>query len=54
LVKLFFWTATINKWYKFLHEDALKEAIVSSLKYFLYWLVGHEPRQAGLGDIAIL
>jgi REP element-mobilizing transposase RayT len=32
LDKLYFWTATINNWYKLLQEDALKEIIISSLK----------------------
>ncbi len=31
--KLYFWTATINNWYKLLNDDALKDVIVSSLKY---------------------
>ncbi len=30
---IYFWTATINKWYKLLHEDASKEIILSSLKH---------------------
>jgi putative transposase len=33
LGKLYFWTATINNWYKLLQEDALKEIIISSLKH---------------------
>lgn len=31
--KLYFWTATINNWYKLLQENALKEVIISSLKH---------------------
>ena len=31
--KLYFWTATINNWYKLLQEDAIKEIIISSLKH---------------------
>ncbi len=31
--KIYFWTATINNWYKLLNEDVLKEVIISSLKY---------------------
>ncbi len=31
--KLYFWTATINNWYKLLQEDALKEIIISSLRH---------------------
>ncbi len=31
--KLYFWTATVNNWYKLLNDDALKDVIVSSLKY---------------------
>src|SRR5688572_29882005 len=30
---LYFWTATINNWYKLLQDDALKEIIISSLKH---------------------
>ncbi|MEO6330570.1 MAG: hypothetical protein ABIO55_16665 [Ginsengibacter sp.] len=30
--KLYFWTATINNWYKLLNDEALKEVIISSLK----------------------
>ena len=33
LDRLYFWTATINNWYKLLQEDALKEIIISSLKH---------------------
>ena len=30
---LYFWTATINNWYKLFQDDALKEIIISSLKH---------------------
>ena len=33
LHKIYFWTATINKWQKLLEEDKFKEIIVDSLKY---------------------
>ena len=33
LGRLYFWTATINNWYRLLQEDALKEIIISSLKH---------------------
>ena len=29
----YFWTATMNIWYKVLQEDALKEIMISSLKH---------------------
>ncbi len=33
--KLYFWTATINNWYKLLEEDELKQVVVSSLQYLV-------------------
>jgi len=33
LDRLYFRTATTNNWHKLLHEDALKEIIISSLKH---------------------
>ena len=33
LGRLYFWTATINNWYRLLQEDSLKEIIISSLKH---------------------
>jgi REP element-mobilizing transposase RayT len=33
--KLYFWTATINNWYKLLEEDELKEIVISSLQYLV-------------------
>ncbi len=33
--KLYFWTATVNNWYKLLEEDQLKEVIISSLRYLV-------------------
>ncbi len=34
--KLYFWTATINNWYKLLEEDVLKEVVISSLQYLVH------------------
>ncbi len=34
--KFYFWTATINNWYKLLEEDVLKEIIISSLQYLVH------------------
>jgi len=33
LDKIFFWTATINKWQRLLEEDNFKEIIINSLRY---------------------
>ena len=31
--KVYFWTATINSWYKLMEEDAVKQIITDSLKF---------------------
>ena len=31
--KIYFWTATINRWQKLLLEDRYKDVIISSLEY---------------------
>ena len=33
LGQLYFWTATINKWQKLLHDDRFKQVILGSLQY---------------------
>lgn len=33
--KQYFWTATINNWYKLLEQDELKQVIISSLSYLV-------------------
>ncbi len=34
--KLYFWTATINNWYKLLEEDVLKDVVISSLQFLVH------------------
>ncbi|MDI9364946.1 MAG: hypothetical protein QM541_08340 [Flavobacterium sp.] len=31
--RLYFWTATINNWYKLLDKDVVKDIIIASLQY---------------------
>jgi len=33
LDRIYFWTATINNWYKLLEQDSLKQIIIDSLWY---------------------
>ena len=33
--RVYFWTATINGWYKLMEEDAVKQIITDSLRFFI-------------------
>ena len=53
LDKIYFWTATIHKWYILLETEQNKKLILSSLKKIIFsavvrvfsppWFVSHEP-----------